>query len=432
MPFRRRRERTVHDDVPPRRAYEETVVEEEPPPRRPPELWPWLLLLLLLVLAGLGALWYFSRDEDKRTVPDLVGLREDEAVTRLRADDLRPEVDRRPNKRPRGVVFAQTPGGGAQVDEAEVIELEVSTGPPNVVVPQVVNLPQEQAEAQLRDAGLEALVRRVFAEEPPGTVIAQDPRGGERAAEDSQVRINVSKGTGRVAVPDVTGIDRAQAEARLRRAGLKARTFVVPADETEGTVVAQNPPPGEQLAKGDAVRLNVSSGAQAPAATGTTGTGTTATGTAPPPATTAAAPAARPRTVAVPTVVGTQRPQAQRRLQAAGLGVTIDYVPSREREGTVVAQRPTAGATARRGSFVRINVSEGPRPAARAQVPDVVGLDEQTARADLRAAGFRVEVFREPTPDPAEADVVIRQTPAAGRRAPRGSVVTIFVGQITP
>src|SRR3712207_7450743 len=47
--------------------------------------------------------------------------------------------------------------------------------------------------------------RSVFAEEPPGTVIAQAPKAGEKVKRLTNVRINLSKGTGRVAVPDVLG-----------------------------------------------------------------------------------------------------------------------------------------------------------------------------------------------------------------------------------
>lgn len=419
MPWFRRRREVVDDPAPPLRddivaepaaARRVDVVEEEepPPPPRPPLIWPWLLLLMLLVLAGLGAWWFFTRDEEKRAVPDLVGLREPEARARLAAEDLRIEVDRRPNERPRGVVYAQTPGAGAQVDENEVVEVEVSAGPPEVVVPQVVNRTQEEAEARLREAELEPVVRRVFAEDPPGTVVAQDPPGGERAPTGSDVRINVSRGTGRVEVPDVVGARRAVAEQRLTNAGLEARAFEVPSAEPAGTVVAQNPVPGKEVAQGDSVRINVSSGT--PPAGGSTGGG-------------------QPAQVVVPDVVGTQQVPAQQQLQRAGFGVTVGFVPSDEAAGVVVAQNPSAGTRARRGSYVHINVSEGPQPQQRRQVPDVTGLDEEAARQDLQQAGFRVQVFAEPTPDAAEAGTVIRQEPSAGSSAPRGALVTIYVGE---
>ena len=49
------------DEVVRRAEVEE---EEEPPGPRPPTIWPWLLALLVLVLGGLGALWYFTQEDE--------------------------------------------------------------------------------------------------------------------------------------------------------------------------------------------------------------------------------------------------------------------------------------------------------------------------------------------------------------------------------
>lgn len=133
----------------------------------------------------------------------------------------------------------------------------------------------------------------------------------------------------------------------------------------------------------------------------------------------------------MPDVVGQPLRSAQRRLRDLGLLVRVFYVPSQDPLGTVVAQRPQGGTTVRRGSQVRLNVSEGPRPGARVAVPDVIGLTEVEAVAELEAAGFKVEVFEEDTPDQAEDSLVIRQEPEPGSQAPRGALVTIYVGRFT-
>src|ERR671933_569318 len=93
------------------------VVEEEHyvPPRRPPvpEIWPWLLLLLLLVIGGLAAAYFLTRDNDNKvTVPAVVGLKQDEAARRLTARDLAPQASPKPSKFPAGTVFAQDPHAG--------------------------------------------------------------------------------------------------------------------------------------------------------------------------------------------------------------------------------------------------------------------------------------------------------------------------------
>jgi eukaryotic-like serine/threonine-protein kinase len=319
--------------TPPEERYVEREEVVEEPPRRPPIIWPWLLLLLAAVLLGLGALWYFTREDDKEVVPAVVGLSVEEATERLTNDGFRTEIEQEPNPRPRGQVFAQRPGGGSQLEEGEAVALFVSTGPRRVNVPGVIGLEAEEARERLRDANLQVRERRVFSDERPGTVIAQDPRGGERVAPRSSVRINVSKGRDRVEVPLVVGETADDAGSILRRAGFEARPFDVPSAEPAGTVVAQNPPPGAQAARGDTVRINVSTGEGGDAGGG-----------------------AVSAQVEVPDAVGQRLAAAQDQLQEAGLVARVAFVPSQEPEGTVVAQNPTPGTSARRGSSVRLNV----------------------------------------------------------------------------
>jgi len=63
-----------------------------------------------------------------------------------------------------------------------------------VTVPSLRGLSLENATQKLADAGLTARVIRVSSSEPEGTVIAQDPAGGQKVKTGSAVRINVSQG----------------------------------------------------------------------------------------------------------------------------------------------------------------------------------------------------------------------------------------------
>jgi beta-lactam-binding protein with PASTA domain len=72
-------------------------------------------------------------------------------------------------------------------------------------------------------------------------------------------------------------MSRAEAETELESAKLVANAVVVPSDQPEGTVVAQNPT-GGQLRQGETVRINVSQG---PSTTTTTTTTPTTTQTTP-------------------------------------------------------------------------------------------------------------------------------------------------------
>lgn len=69
----------------------------------------------------------------------------------------------------------------------------------------------------------------------------------------------------------------------------------------------------------------------------------------------------------------------------------------------------------------------GPAPAAESMsVPDVVGLDERGATAELEDAGLEVSVRREDV-DGAEEGEVVQQSPQAGTDADEGSTVTLAV-----
>jgi eukaryotic-like serine/threonine-protein kinase len=408
MPLRRRR---VEDDVTETRVAQtadEEVVEEHVPPPPPPRIWPWLLLLLLLVVGGLAAYFLLTRDEDKTTMPNVIGLREDQARARLAEAQLEADVDRRPSRRPRGIVFAQVPGAGAQLDEGERVEILVSSQLARIPVPSVEDLSAAEARERLEAAGFEVRARRVFAGAPRGRVIEQDPRGGDRAPRGSTVELIVSKGRNLNRVPDVIGMQEDQAVRALRAREFVPRIFDVPSEEPRGTVVAQVPR-GGVLGPPDArVRINVSSGDPASTATERQQTEPGAA-------------------VRVPNVVGLPQTSALGRLRRVGLNGIVTYARSSRPRGGVVRQVPAAGTSVARGSDVRIVVSAGPSP-ARVTVPDVIGLEQPAATQTLEDAGFIVDVIRAPVEDPADDGIVVDQQPAGGTSAPRGAVVTIFVG----
>jgi len=400
---------------PPQAVEEEEVIPGRP---RPPEIWPWLLLLLLLVVGGLLAAYFLTRDNGHKkhsktvaavAVPSVVGLKQDVAVQRLNARGLTPRITTKPSKSAAGIVFAQQPGGGTQVARRSPVSIFVS-GSQVTRVPNVVGVPESTAVSRLRTNGLSAATTSVASSKPPGTVISQNPSAGASVSKGSTVSLKISKG--RTTVPDVVGQQSSDAVAALRGAGLVASIFKVPSTQPKGTVVAQKPTAGAKVARGSKVRINVSNGSSTPAPT-TTGTTTTSA----------------PATVSVPNVVGLQQAAAQRRLHDAGLSSRVSYVASAKPAGQVVAENPAAGTQAKRGSRVRLNVSLGPNGTATKPVPDVIGQDQQAATQQLQNAGFNVQAIMVPVTDASQVGIVQDEQPSGGSRAPTGSEVTIYVGQ---
>jgi serine/threonine-protein kinase len=193
-------------------------------------------------------------------------------------------------------------------------------------------------------------------------------------------------GSGRfAAVPSLTQLTRAQAEARLDGADLTARFDQEPSETVAaGRVVRSDPVSGGRVLRGHSVTVVLSSG---------------------------------PPAVAVPSVTGRSVDDAQAAIQQAGLRPQVTEQPSADVEaGQVISQTP-AGGKANRGSTVQLVVSTGP---AIVEVPDVRGLSIDDARQKLQDAGFRVKVRS------LRIGNVIAQSPSGGSQREQGSTVTIY------
>ena len=126
----------------------------------------------------------------------------------------------------------------------------------------------------------------------------------------------------------------------------------------------------------------------------------------------------------VPDVVGDELAVAARAFNDEMLKVSVQYVPSDEPQGRVVAQAQPGGTELDPGDTVQVNVSNGPEPAADTQVPDVVGLQQAAGRERLSRAGFEVLTLEVESNRTGE---VVSQSPAGGALIPRGSLVLLYV-----
>lgn len=268
-------------------------------------------------------------------------------------------------------------------------------------VADVVGLRVSTARALLLSAGFEVRVTRKSSEQPPGEVLEQSPSAGLMLEPGRTVTLTLARVAApvlvRVDVPDVVSMTLAAASAALRRAELRAQIELVASGEKAGTVVEQQPAAGAEVRQGALVILSVARSRPAPVTR-----------------------------VEVPDVVGSTVADARRTLRGLGLRVSVTRVLAEAPAGTVVSQSPSAASAVREGATVRLRVSTGPRSAT---VPDVVGLDATTARAELEAAGFVVRVAEEPTDDPAAAGVVLSQSPSGGSASDEGAVVTLVIGR---
>ena len=133
--------------------------------------------------------------------------------------------------------------------------------PPMVVVPNVLGMTEADAVAALQAVLLvPATSQSSDPTVPVGSVLAQDPAGGE-VEQGSTVNLAISTGPGETAVPDVVGQSESSATTQLENAG-----FTVTVEQAEhltvpsGDVISQSPAGGSMAPPGSAVTIVVSTG----------------------------------------------------------------------------------------------------------------------------------------------------------------------------
>ena len=206
-----------------------------------------------------------SEGRPQTTVPELVGLSQEEAAAELEEARLRlGEVTTEPSEEvEEGLVISQAPEPGEEVARKSKVDIVVSGGPEPVRVPSVIGQDEQTAVDEIEAAGLTADVLTASSEEPEGTVIAQDPDAGAEAAPGDVVTITVSEGVEEQPMPDVTGQDADDAEAFLENDyGLVVSQVEEPCPNATppGSVCRQDPESGQPVAEGDSATLYVQPG----------------------------------------------------------------------------------------------------------------------------------------------------------------------------
>jgi serine/threonine-protein kinase len=132
-----------------------------------------------------------------------------------------------------------------------------------VDVPNLAGKTQADAGTALANAGLRGDPHSTTGPNCTGLVVDQNPKFGNKANKGDQVDYTVCTGPNQVQVPTLAKFTVADAEQRLKEAGLLSKTQQVDSPEPQGTVVGTQPDAGTTLKQGDTVTLLVSKGNQA-------------------------------------------------------------------------------------------------------------------------------------------------------------------------
>ena len=261
------RNRGFSTDTVPKASRDEagTVIGQNPGPRA-------------RVDAGAEITLTVSTGPGEATIPDLVGATRSAARKALL--DRGFEVDetrQRSTDVGENRVISTSPDGGQNLERGQTVTLRISSGPESAAVPDVLRQSRDAASEALRNAGFDVMVREEErGDVDEGTVIAQDPAGGQQRSQGATVTITLATAPETVTVPGVTGQSEAAATSALRDAGFTVRTRERETEDPDqdGQVVAQSPAGGE-AERGATVTITVGAFDESQLLPDTGATGTT-------------------------------------------------------------------------------------------------------------------------------------------------------------
>lgn len=207
---------------------------------------------------------------DKIKVPDVSGMSEDDARSRLQQEGFKkiatPQYEYSDSVA-EGDVIGTTPAANAEATEDTEIVMRVSKGTEKKTVPNLIGMMDADAQSAILAEGL--VVGSVGYEYnddvPEGQVYAQSVDGGKKVAPGTAVGISVSNGpkpAEKVEVPPVTDTSLENARQLLSSAGLSVGnvSYQYSDSVTAGNVISCSPGVGNSVEEGTSVSLVVSQG----------------------------------------------------------------------------------------------------------------------------------------------------------------------------
>ena len=235
----------------------------EDPPAQKRRTAPLILLgLLLAALVAAAAIFgpkLLDSSPPQTAVPTIVGMTQAQAEATLKENGLTVgNVSQEASDTiEKGRVISQNPSADESVDPATAIDFAVSSGKPDVTIPDVVGDNKDSAADQLRALGLRVKLKGADSDENKDDVISVNPDVGTPVAANSVVTLTFSNGP--KAVPNVVGKTEAQATRILQDAGFKVSSLPdTSSTDPKGTVTQQSPQAGGPQPSGTTITILVS------------------------------------------------------------------------------------------------------------------------------------------------------------------------------
>ncbi|MCI9064091.1 MAG: Stk1 family PASTA domain-containing Ser/Thr kinase [Clostridia bacterium] len=224
----------------------------------------FMIAAVLFVVALVGTIVYMKASNPAEVIlPDLVSMSKEDAINlikerKLELGEIKEEYN---GDYAEGYIASQDPKyqDNYNIKEGTKINLVVSLGIEEAIVPKVEGMTQEEAIEALEEANLKyEIVEEESKKVEAGIVISQETDPKEKVNAGDTVVIHVSTGVKMIEVPSVIGDSESSAKSALKKAGLKA---VVSYDEDttkdNGTVLKQSVEAGKEVEEGTSVTITV-------------------------------------------------------------------------------------------------------------------------------------------------------------------------------
>ena len=222
--------------------------------------------VIVILIAGFLMVKSIFYSDANTVVPDVVGMKSQEAVTAMKDAGFLPFIDRVVASAAPDTVVSQSFEAGKKQAKGATIYLRVSKGDSAIEIPDVTGMPLTEATKKFEELGLTVdRVKNVKNKEyAPGTVIAQNPSSPQTVDTSTKIILMVSSNgdeTDLVKVPNVLGKSQEEATNLIEAAGLKLGEIKLKNSTkvAEGCVVSQTPNFDLSVSSGTAVSITVSS-----------------------------------------------------------------------------------------------------------------------------------------------------------------------------
>ncbi|MGN0466927.1 MAG: Stk1 family PASTA domain-containing Ser/Thr kinase [Lachnospiraceae bacterium] len=206
-----------------------------------------------------------GEESDKNLVPNLIGLKKDNAIKLLEDTDLQIEYIYQYSEIEKDYVIGQSIDAGTKITEGDKIILTISQGSELIKMPNVIGMLQKQAEKELEEIGLKIEYSYEYSKEADvNKILSQSVKPESKVSAGDKVVLTVSLGEAetKIIVPDLSYYTQDEARVQLERLGLKLGEIKRENSDivAKGQIISQSIEAKQKVGRGTQIDVVISAG----------------------------------------------------------------------------------------------------------------------------------------------------------------------------